>query len=176
MLLTELTNEVYFSTFITRHFYVFKSDVVLLYELVFSSASFPTASWPPKTGPISCPKISVTNYQSMLRNIPEQQRPQYCSILQYHIQYTDFNPCHMNSNIKIPHTQIYKISNCSCYNFRKHKLLFSWVQINCYAQEVIDLLTVVNTSLPVQTVGVLGFPWLRKERKYDKTKVLSKLF
>ena len=104
MLLIELTNEVCFSTFITRHFYVLKSAVMLLYGLVFNSTSSPVTSRPLKTGPISCPKISVTNYQSMLRNIPEQQRPQYCSILQYHIQYMDFSPHHINSNIKIPHT------------------------------------------------------------------------
>jgi hypothetical protein len=133
-----------------------ESAVGLLHELVFNSASSPITSWPLKTGLISCTKISVTNYQSMLHNIPEQQRPQYFSILKYHIQYTDLNH-RINTNIKIPHWDA-QISNCSCYNFREYKLFVYYVQINCYAQEVMDLLTVVNTSLPVQTVGVLGFP------------------
>jgi len=86
VLLTKLTNEVFFFN-------------------IYSKSS-PLASQPLKTGQISCPKISVTNYQSMLHNIPEQQWHQYCSILQYHIQYMDFNPHHINSNIKIPHTYI----------------------------------------------------------------------
>jgi len=35
-------------------------------------------------GPIGCHKMLVTNYQSMLNNIPEQQRYQMCKILGFH--------------------------------------------------------------------------------------------
>jgi hypothetical protein len=33
-------------------------------------------SWPLKMGPIGCPETSVQNYQSTLRNIPEERRSQ----------------------------------------------------------------------------------------------------
>jgi hypothetical protein len=34
------------------------------------------AAWRLKMEPISCPETSGTNYQSMLRKIPEERRPQ----------------------------------------------------------------------------------------------------
>ena len=49
--------------------------------------SFPTyrdkvsTLWPLQIGPTGCPKTSVTNYQSTLRNIPEERRSQLLSSL-----------------------------------------------------------------------------------------------
>jgi hypothetical protein len=44
---------------------VFKGQAVGLY--------LSWIAWPLKMGPIGCPETSVTNYQSDLRNIPEER-------------------------------------------------------------------------------------------------------
>ena len=44
--------------------------------LTFSiNISIVTVHFPLKMGPIDCPKMSVTNYQSTLLNIPEERVP-----------------------------------------------------------------------------------------------------
>jgi hypothetical protein len=37
-------------------------------------------AWPLKMGPMSCPETSVPNYQSMLRNIPEERMSLSCRL------------------------------------------------------------------------------------------------